>query len=299
MINPAVNFVSGHRYIVALRDLRTADGSEIPAPEGFRYYRDDLPSSEARSRPSARRFDSHLRDAAQARDPALGPLPRLGLHGRQRREHRRARMLHMRDDAFARARRHDHGRPHGAGTSPPFASPASQDFTAAAGPEARARGHGTYEVPCYLRARLRAGRPLRSSMPTASRPATATTRRSSTASSPGRGRPGRQRPCGPPSTDTACSARRTRSIASHQKDLAQTTTGSSSAPPIEIGIRIRGPAELRRNPHGPLRLPRARRPPPAGPAERALPRAPDDPPRRLRLELRGLPRDGTARPPTR
>ena len=32
LINPAQNFASGHRYIVALRNLRTAGGQTIPAP---------------------------------------------------------------------------------------------------------------------------------------------------------------------------------------------------------------------------------------------------------------------------
>lgn len=43
-IHPAVNFAAGHRYIVALRDLRNAAGEEIEAPAAFRYYRDRVPS---------------------------------------------------------------------------------------------------------------------------------------------------------------------------------------------------------------------------------------------------------------
>ena len=45
-IHPAVNFTSGHRYIVALRNLRNANKQHLEAPEGFRFYRDNLPSSE-------------------------------------------------------------------------------------------------------------------------------------------------------------------------------------------------------------------------------------------------------------
>src|SRR5438128_5498642 len=44
LIHPAVNFAAKHRYIVALRNLKTASGQTIPAPEGFRLYRDRLPS---------------------------------------------------------------------------------------------------------------------------------------------------------------------------------------------------------------------------------------------------------------
>jgi hypothetical protein len=45
-IHPAVNFISGHRYIIALRNLKNAKNQKLQAPEGFRTYRDNLPSSE-------------------------------------------------------------------------------------------------------------------------------------------------------------------------------------------------------------------------------------------------------------
>src|SRR5437588_5160453 len=45
-IHPAVNFISGHRYVVALRNLVNAKKEHLQAPEGFRTYRDNLPSSE-------------------------------------------------------------------------------------------------------------------------------------------------------------------------------------------------------------------------------------------------------------
>jgi hypothetical protein len=42
IIRPAVNFNAGDRYIVALRHLRSSDGSKIRAPVAFKYYRDDV-----------------------------------------------------------------------------------------------------------------------------------------------------------------------------------------------------------------------------------------------------------------
>ncbi len=45
-IHPAVNFISGHRYIVALRDLKNAAHQHLEAPAGFRYYRDNVPSEQ-------------------------------------------------------------------------------------------------------------------------------------------------------------------------------------------------------------------------------------------------------------
>jgi hypothetical protein len=40
ILHPAVQFVEGHRYVVALRDLRRSDGSIIPAGPTFAAYRD-------------------------------------------------------------------------------------------------------------------------------------------------------------------------------------------------------------------------------------------------------------------
>jgi hypothetical protein len=66
LIHPAVNFASGHRYIVAMRNLKDSGGNTLSAPQGFRYYRDDLPSSEPEINGQRDRFDSifdTLRDA--------------------------------------------------------------------------------------------------------------------------------------------------------------------------------------------------------------------------------------------
>src|SRR5437588_643505 len=56
-IHPAVNFTSGHRYIVALRNLRNANKQHLEAPEGFRFYRDNLPSSEEKVNARRAHFD--------------------------------------------------------------------------------------------------------------------------------------------------------------------------------------------------------------------------------------------------
>jgi hypothetical protein len=45
-IHPSVNFTSGDRYIVALRNLKNAKKEHLQPPEGFRSYRDNVPSSE-------------------------------------------------------------------------------------------------------------------------------------------------------------------------------------------------------------------------------------------------------------
>ena len=39
------NLLDGHRYIVAMRDLKDSAGETIPAPPGFRLYRDKVPTA--------------------------------------------------------------------------------------------------------------------------------------------------------------------------------------------------------------------------------------------------------------
>jgi hypothetical protein len=46
VIRPAINFTPGHRYIVALRKLKDADGTVLEAPAAFRIYRDNYVSME-------------------------------------------------------------------------------------------------------------------------------------------------------------------------------------------------------------------------------------------------------------
>ncbi|MSO40842.1 MAG: hypothetical protein EXQ70_02930 [Solirubrobacterales bacterium] len=52
IIRVGKNLTEGHRYIVALRNLKDADGNMIPAPPGFKLYRDsvktDVPAIEGR-----------------------------------------------------------------------------------------------------------------------------------------------------------------------------------------------------------------------------------------------------------
>ena len=71
-IRPAVDYTAGHRYIVALRNLKRADGSAIEAPASFRAYRDDEPgvalgSVEAR-RPHMDELFGELGEAGVGKD---------------------------------------------------------------------------------------------------------------------------------------------------------------------------------------------------------------------------------------
>src|SRR3954451_4789921 len=95
VIHPERNFQEGHRYIVALRGLRRADGTLIPASDAFKAYRDGT-ATDAR----AAHFDSifrTLRKAGIARDDLYLAWDFTAASERSLSE----RMLHIRDDAFA------------------------------------------------------------------------------------------------------------------------------------------------------------------------------------------------------
>jgi hypothetical protein len=46
ILRPMKNFIEGHRYIVALRNLKDASNNPVPAPESFRIFRDNVASSD-------------------------------------------------------------------------------------------------------------------------------------------------------------------------------------------------------------------------------------------------------------
>ncbi len=148
-IHPATNFASGHRYIVALRGLRTAAGAEIPAPEGFRYYRDELPSKQPVINAQRSRFESifeRLRGAGIRRSDLY-----LAWDFTVASDEDTARqMLHMRDDAFAELGDADLGDLTVAGDAPDFTVTTVDEFAPGDDPEIARRVRGTFEVPCYM-----------------------------------------------------------------------------------------------------------------------------------------------------
>ena len=85
IIRPAVNFEEGHRYIVALRNLKDAHGTrDQPQPRVPRLPR-RRPPADAGDRARRPHFEQLFRTLGEAGHQAPGPLPRLGLHRRQRR----------------------------------------------------------------------------------------------------------------------------------------------------------------------------------------------------------------------
>jgi hypothetical protein len=100
IIRPMIQFERGERYIVALRNMRDANGEVLEAPEVFRAFRDDtLTDNEAieARRDSMEDIFSILADAGIARDE----LYLAWDFNIASVENITERILHIRDDAFA------------------------------------------------------------------------------------------------------------------------------------------------------------------------------------------------------
>jgi hypothetical protein len=150
-IRPGKNFTEGHHYIVALRNLRRADGSAIEPARAFKVYRDGIVTTsqtvEAR-RAHLEDLFARLGNAGIARgdlylawDFTVGSAPRIA-----------GRLLGMRDAAFAElgdtnlADRSPQGSaptslPASCPTTDPSDHPVDLELT---------RVCGTFTVPCFL-----------------------------------------------------------------------------------------------------------------------------------------------------
>jgi hypothetical protein len=149
LIHPAVNFHQKHRYIVALRNLKTADGATIPAPNGFRYYRDKLRSDSAVINARRDHFERIFKELGKAH------IKRKDLYlawdftvasDRNIAD----RMLHIRNDAFAQLGDTDLDDGVVQGHAPLFTVTSVDNFTAAQNPNIAREVKGNFTVPCYL-----------------------------------------------------------------------------------------------------------------------------------------------------
>ncbi len=146
LIHPAVNFDARHRYIVALRDLKDASGATLAAPEGFRYYRDDLPSSKKPIKDQRKRFNAifkTLRDSGVARSDLYLAWDFTVASD----ENIAGRLLHIRDDAFSQLGDTDLDDGIVQGATPAFTITSVDEDPNA---ELKRRIKGKFTVPCYL-----------------------------------------------------------------------------------------------------------------------------------------------------
>jgi hypothetical protein len=149
LIHPGVNFKEGHRYIVALRNLKDANGNTIPAPEWFARLRDggSLPPE---MRSQRKRYEAIFRELADAKVKRNDSLYAAWNFTVASEESLTSRMLHIRDDAFAQLgdRKLANGKVQGA--PPGFEVTGIEEFTPQEDPEMMRRITGTFTVPCYL-----------------------------------------------------------------------------------------------------------------------------------------------------
>lgn len=147
MIHPMVNWEAGTRYLVALRNLKDARGKVLGAPEGFRYYRDVLPTGKAAINQRRSHFEDIFRRLRGAK------IKRSNLYLAwdftvASDENNSERALSMRDQAFATLGDDDLADRKASGSAPGF-TVTSVDVNP--NPEIARLVKGTFEVPCFMK----------------------------------------------------------------------------------------------------------------------------------------------------
>src|SRR5438128_1137957 len=146
-IHPSINFTSGHRYIVALRNLVNAKKEQLSAPEGFRGYRDNLPSSEEKVNARRAHFEELFSklEAAGVQRSSLYLAWDFTVASDQ---NNTGRELYMRNTAFSTLGDSNLANGIVEGTSPTF-TVTSVENEPNPGQIAR-RVKGDFVVPCFL-----------------------------------------------------------------------------------------------------------------------------------------------------
>jgi hypothetical protein len=149
IIRPARNFEEGQRYIVALRNLKTARGRTIKAGRGLRIYRDRI---RTRSKAIERRRGHY--------ESIFRSLKREGIRRKQlylawdftvaSERSLAGRILHIRDDAFRALGDRNLRDLKVQGRSPAFTVTSATDFSPAQDDRVARHVEGTLTVPCYL-----------------------------------------------------------------------------------------------------------------------------------------------------
>jgi len=152
IVHPAVNFLEGHHYIVALRNMRTASGSIIPPSAAFAAYRDGLPAP-AGAPPS---FDARR----SSMDADFAALQRAGIDRHSlylawdftvaSAQSIAGTELHIRNAAFATLGDTNLGDGKIEGVSPTYSISSVTNFTTAQDPVIGRQIYGTITVPNYL-----------------------------------------------------------------------------------------------------------------------------------------------------
>jgi len=146
IIRPGRNLTEGRRYIVALRNLKDANGKTLQPSTGFRLYRDGNPTQNAAVEARRPHFESIFQTLAEA-GINRSDLYRAWDFTVASEKNLTERMLHIRDDAFAQLGDTNLKDMNVQGNAP-------SDFTAKVTPmtdnDIAYRVDGSYTVPCYL-----------------------------------------------------------------------------------------------------------------------------------------------------
>lgn len=149
IVRPAVNFAEGHRYVVALRNLKDAAGREIPATDAFRVYRDRLitqqPAVESRRDHMESIFDDLKTAGVTRSDLYLAWDFTVASQ-----ENLSGRMLSIRDDAFAQLGDTNLADGVVQGSSPAVSGLQVTDYTPAQDSRIARKVTGNVSVPCYM-----------------------------------------------------------------------------------------------------------------------------------------------------
>jgi hypothetical protein len=161
IIRPAVNFDEGTRYVVALRNLKDAQGNVIPAGPAFRLYRDRVPTSDPLIEGRRAHFESifHTLRAAGIHRNNLFLAWDFTVASRRNLSER---LLHIRNDAFRQLGDTNLADGKAKGHAPTFTidphatvdyAPCSPSGCQSGQSDTIARHvEGTFLVPCYLNA---------------------------------------------------------------------------------------------------------------------------------------------------
>lgn len=136
-VRPLVRLRDGTRYIVALRNLESADGTPLPAPEGFRRIRDRKTKADPLLEPLAARYEDEVFPVLEAAGIDRESLQLAWDFTTATREHVTADMMVLRDAAIAQFEQ----------TPPRVTLESVQDDVDA---EVFRRITGTLQVPLFL-----------------------------------------------------------------------------------------------------------------------------------------------------
>jgi hypothetical protein len=149
IIRPGQNMLEGHRYVVALRNLRGEDGKVLPANLAFRIYRDAIPTSSDPVEARRAHFESIFQTLAEAgieRDDLYRAWDFTVASEKNISE----RMLAIRDDAFKQLGDTNLKDMKVQGSSPAFKVTRVDNYTVAQNSRLLKAIYGTVTVPCYL-----------------------------------------------------------------------------------------------------------------------------------------------------